>query len=56
MEIVERELSAVQIKGGFGVVLLLLLLLLELNMLAGSGGEPPRLQGIEARSTHAGGR
>lgn len=55
MEIVERELSAVQIKGGFGVVLLLLLLL-ELNMLAGSGGEPPRLQGIEARSTHAGGR
>lgn len=54
MEIVERELSAVQIKGGFGVVLLLLLL--ELNMLAGSGGEPPRLQGIEARSTHAGGR
>lgn len=53
MEIVERELSAVQIKGGFGVVLLLLL---ELDMLAGSGGEPPRLQGIEARSTHAGGR
>lgn len=55
MEIVERELSAVQIKGGFGVVLLLLL---ELDMLAGGGGggEPPRLQGIEARSTHVGGR
>jgi hypothetical protein len=64
MEIVERELSAVQIKGRFGVVLLLLLLLLmlllllllELHMLAGGGGEPPRLQGIEARSAHAGGR
>jgi len=57
MEIVERELSTVQIKRRFGVVLLLLLLLLKLPMLAGGGGgEPPRLQGVEARSAHAGGR
>ena len=54
MEIVERELSAVRIKGWFGVVLLLL----EMEMLAGGGGggAPPRLQGIETWSAHAGRR
>ena len=53
VKVVEGERSAVQIKGALVAVVLLLVVV---GILAsGGGGEPPRLQGIKPRTSHAGG-